>query len=118
MVQIPLKWFKCGFETFETLLNGSNLHSKLRSTFEWFEFAFECFESLSKGSKLDLKAYNCLNLESKALSPFRMIKICIRMLRIPFEWLEFAFECLESLWKDLILDLKGSNPFRMIRIWS
>ena len=47
-----------------------------------------------------------------------MVEICIRILRIPFEWLEFAFEYLESLSKGLKLDLKASNPFRMIRIWS
>ena len=39
------------------------------------------------------------------------------MLRIPFEWLEFVFECLESLSKGLKLDLKALNPFEMVRIW-
>ena len=73
MVRIPLKWFECGFESFDSLLNrshlhsktsnGSNLHSSARIAFEWCEFAFECLESLSKGSKLDLKALN----------PFRMV---------------------------------------------
>ena len=78
-----------------------------RIPFLRFEIGFESLESLSNG----------LNLESKALSPFRMVKICIRMLRIPFEWLECAFECLETLSKGLNLDLKSSNPFRMIRNW-
>ena len=77
-----------------------------RILFERLEIGFESLESLS----------NDLNLESKALSPFRMVQICIRMLRIPIEWLEFAFECLESLSKGLELDLKASNPFEMVRM--
>ena len=56
-----------------------------RIPFERIEIGFESLESLSNG----------FNLESKALSPFIMVQICTRMLRIPLEWLEFAFECLE-----------------------
>ena len=91
----------------------------LRIPFEWFEFAFECFESLSKGS----------NLHSNASNPFRIVRICIRMLlitgmvriwirtlRIPFEWFEFAFEHFESLSIGLNLHWNASNPFRMFRI--
>ena len=48
---------------------------KLLIPFEWLEFAFECFETLSNGS----------NLHSNASNPVRMIRICIRMLRILFE---------------------------------
>ena len=45
-----------------------------------------------------------------------MARIYIRMLRIPFEWLEFTFECFESLSNGLHLNSKAWNPFRMIRI--
>ena len=59
----------------------------LQIPFELFEFAFERFEMLLNGS----------NLHSNALNPFRMVRICIRMLRIHFEWLEFALECFETI---------------------
>ena len=59
-----------------------------------------------------------------------MVRICIQMVRIPFElfefafecfeipleWLEFAFECFESLSKGSKLHIKASNPFRKVRI--
>ena len=106
MLRIPFEWFEFALECFESLSNGSNLHSNssnvvrmvricsqmLRIPFKWFEFAFECFESRLKGS----------NLHSNDLNHFRMVRIYIRMLRIWFEWLEFAFECLKL--------------FRMVRI--
>ena len=38
------------------------------------------------------------------------------MLRIPFEWLEFAFECFGSLSSGSNLHSNASNPFRMVRI--
>ena len=59
----------------------------LKISFEGFKFGFECFESLSNGSKLDMNASH----------PFRVDRICIRLLRIRFEWLELAFDCFESL---------------------
>ena len=77
-----------------------------RTPLERLEIGFESLESLSNDS----------NLELKALSPFRIVQICIRTLRIPFEWFEFAFECLKSLSKGLKLDLKASNPFEMVRM--
>ena len=72
-----------------------------RIPFERFEIGFESSESLSNG----------LNLESKALSPFRMVQICIRMPRIPFERFEIGFECFESLSNDSDLESNASNPF-------
>ena len=57
------------------------------NTFRIVEFAFECYESLS----------NVLNLHSNASNPFRMVRMCMRMLRIPFEQLEFALEWFGSL---------------------
>ena len=63
------------------------------------------------------------NLDSNASNSFRMVWICIGMLRTPFEWLEFAFEWLQFaferfdyLWSGLNLDLNVSNPFLMVRI--
>ena len=38
------------------------------------------------------------------------------MLRIPFEWLEFAFERVESLSNGSNLHSNASNSFRMLRI--
>ena len=75
----------------------------LRIPFEGLEFAFERFESLSNGS----------NFDSNASNPFRMVGICTRMLRIPFEW----FECFESLSSGLNFDSNASNSFRMVRIY-
>ena len=68
-----------------------------------------------------------LNLHSNGSNPFRMVWICIRMpfrvdriwirmLRIPFEWFEFAFACFESLSNDLNLHSNASNPFWMVWI--
>ena len=70
----------------------------LRIPFE-FKFGFERFKSLSNGS----------NLRSNASKPFRMVQICIRTLRIPFEWIEFAFECLECISNAL-------NPFELFEL--
>ena len=78
--------------------------------FEWFEFAFECFESLSNGLNLHLNAsLNGYNLHSNDLNPFRMVRICIPMLQIPFECFEFAFECFESLSNGFNLHSNASN---------
>ena len=73
---------------------------------EWFKFAFERFESLS----------NCSNLHSNASNPFRMVRICILMVRIPFEGLVFAFERFESDSNISNLHSNASNPFRMVQI--
>ena len=71
--------------------------------FEWYEFAFK---SVSNGS----------NLHSNALNPFQVVRICIRMLRIPFKWLEFAFERFEPLSNGSNLHSNALNPVRKIRI--
>ena len=76
-LRIPFKWFEFGFEC----------------PFEWLEFASKCFESLSKG----------LNLHSNASNLFQVVRIWIRMLRISFEWFEFALG-------------NALNPFRMVLI--
>ena len=78
-----VKGLEFGFESFESLQNGQNLHSSashpfrvvrisirmLRNPFELLEFAFECFESFSNGQ----------NLHSNSSNHFRMVRICIRM---------------------------------------
>ena len=101
--RIPFEWFEFGFESFKSLSNGSNFQTNasnpfrmlrisirmFRIPFEWFKFAFkwmnlvwsirngfECVESLSNGSNLDLSDSN----------HFRIIRISIRIFRIPFEW--------------------------------
>ena len=45
-----------------------------------------------------------------------MVRTCIRMLRIPFEGLEFAFERFESHSNVSNLYSNASNPVRMVRI--
>ena len=84
---------------------GLELHLNPSNPFEWFEFGFECFESLSTGSKL----------HSNTLNLFRMVRICIQILRIPFEWFEFGFKCLESLSNSSNLHSHAWNLFRMVR---
>ena len=39
------------------------------------------------------------------------------MLSTWFEWLEFAFECFESLSNGYHLHLNASNPFRVVQMW-
>ena len=78
----------------------------VRISFEGFELAFKCFESLSSG----------FNINSNALNPFRMVRICSRMLHIPFEWFEFAFKCFISLSNGSNLNSNASNPVRLVRI--
>ena len=60
-----------------------------------------------------------------------MLRICIRMLpipfkwfefafecfKIPFEWFEFAFECFETLSNGWNLHLNASNHYRIVRIF-
>ena len=45
-----------------------------------------------------------------------MVGIGIRMLRIPFEWLELAFECFESRSNGWNWHSNASNPVRMVGI--
>ena len=121
MVRIPIEWFEVGFESFESLTNGSNLVSKawnlfriiriyirmLRIPFKWFEFTFKCFKCLSNGS----------NVHSSASNPFRMVVTWFRKFWIFFELFEFTFECFESLSIGSNFNLNASNLFRIVRIW-
>ena len=45
-----------------------------------------------------------------------MVRIYIRMLRIPFKWFEFGYEWLE--WLEFVFEslLNGSTPFRVVQI--
>ena len=45
-----------------------------------------------------------------------MVRIWIRMLRIPFEWFKFAFKSFESLSNGSNLDSNALNPFRIVLI--
>ena len=139
MLRIPFEWLEFRFECFESLSNNSSLHfnasnpfwivricfQMLRISFEWiefesfwnglnasnhfrgFKFAFKCFESLSSGS----------NLHSNASNAFRVVRICIRLLGIPFKQFEYAFECFECLANGLNLHSNASNPFWVVRIY-
>ena len=75
----------------------------IRISCEWVEYAFECLESLSKGSNLDSNALSTgSKLHWNTLNPFQMVPICIKMVIIPFQWLEYELECFNS-------HSKGSN---------
>ena len=39
------------------------------------------------------------------------------MCQIPFEWLEFAFQCVESHSKSSNLHSNILSPFQMVQIW-
>ena len=45
-----------------------------------------------------------------------MVRIYIRMLQVPFEWVKFTFECFETLLNGLNLHSNASNWVRMVRI--
>ena len=66
---------------------------------EFFEFPFDCFESRSNASSLHSKSENLC----------RMVRNCIRLLRILFECFQFTFEWLESL-------PNGLNCIRLLQI--
>ena len=86
-VQKIFKAFKCKFEPFERDLkhsNGNSNHSKgIRRI--WIQI---------RTIRMGFEAFEC---KFDAMNPFRIVRICIWMLRIPFEWLEFAFQRFESL---------------------
>ena len=95
-----------------------------RIPLEWLQFAFECLIFVTNGSNLHS---NASNLHSNALNPFqivrywlsnliRMARICIRMLRIPFEWFEFAFEFFLSGSKGSNLHLNASKFVRLVAV--
>ena len=94
---------------------GSNLHSSASNHFrvvriciwmlwipvEWLEFTFEHFESLRIVQICIRMPFESLsngwNLHLNASDPIQVVRICFGMLRIPFKWNEFGFECFESL---------------------
>ena len=53
---------------------------------------------------------------SYASNPFPMVRIQFRMLRIIYEWFDFAFQFFKTLSNGFNLHLNASNPFRMARI--
>ena len=93
-------------------------------SFERFEFAFEWLESLL--NSLNLHS-NASNLVQTVWIGIGMVRICIRMVRIsfewfelafgiPFKWWEFAFEWLESLLNGSNLHSNASNFVRTVWI--
>ena len=58
----------------------------LRIPFEWLKLAFKCFESCSNGWNWHFNTSNA----------FWLVGISIRMFQMAFKWLELAFECFES----------------------
>ena len=81
--------------------------------FERIQFAFKHFESLLNGSNMHS---NGSNLHLNALNHFQMVRISIRMPQIRFEWFEYASEWFESLSKGSNLYSNASNPFRVVLI--
>ena len=51
-IRLQIRTIWKGFEAFECKLQPFERDSMLRILFEWFKFAFECFESVSNGSNL------------------------------------------------------------------
>ena len=104
---MPFEWLEFALECFESI-------------FEWFKFGFECFKSLSSYSNFDWNASNVFvsgsNLDSNTLNPFRVVRILIRMLRIPFGWFEFAIKCFESCSKGSNLHSNAWNLVPMVTI--
>ena len=45
-----------------------------------------------------------------------MVRICIQILRTPFDWFKFGFKCFESLSNRLNLRYNALNAFQMVRI--
>jgi len=87
MLRIPFEWLEFGHECFEFLLNGSNLDSNASNPFRMVWICIRMLQNDWNGQTFHLNASN----------PIRMVRIYIWMLRIAFEWLEFGFECFESL---------------------
>ena len=91
-----------------------------RIPFGLLEFAFECFQTRSNHSnllRLPLQWLECIRmlrisferfiLHSNASNLVGIVRICIRMLQIWFEWFEFAFEWLEFGWNGSNLHSNG-----------
>ena len=81
----------------------------LQIPFELLELELKRYESSSNG----------WNWHSNATNPVRMVGIGIRVLRIPFEWLELAFEhfeCYESRSNGWNWHSNTLNPIRMVGI--
>ena len=87
-IRLGFEAFECKFQLFERDLKHSNMIRNI-----WFE----CFESLSNGSNLHSEfRLSGSKLASNPSNPIRVIRIWIWILQIPFEWFVFAFECFES----------------------
>ena len=114
ILRIPFEWYEFAFEWIESCSYESNLSSNTsnairmdqicirihRMPFEWIKFVFECFKSHWSGSNWHSKASksfdsrsNGSNFLSNGLNRVRVVRICFRMFRIPFDWFEFAFKC-------------------------
>ena len=88
----------------------------VRILFEWFEFAFKCFKSHWSGLNLHSKASKSFESRSNGLNRVKVVRICNRMFRIPFEWFEFAFEYFESPSNGSNLHSNASNPIGVVWI--
>ena len=59
---------------------------------------------------------NGSNLHLNALNPLRLVRICIQMLRVWFEWFEFEFERAKFLSNGQNLHSNVSILVRVVRI--
>ena len=94
LLQVPFELFKFTFECFESLLNGSNLHSNASNSFRKIRIYIQMFRIPFEWFKCGLK---CSNLHSNASNLVQM--------------LEFIFECLKSLSNLWNLHLNAPKPF-------
>ena len=74
MLRISFEWFEFAFECFESLSNGSNLHSNASNPFQMVKICIRTLRILLKGF---LFAFECFEFGLNASNPFRMVGICI-----------------------------------------
>ena len=123
MLWTPFKCFQFG-------LNGYNLHSNALNPFQMVRICirmfricisvlwipFKCFKCLHSNDFWMVRIciwmlqilFKCFQFGLNTSKPFRTVWICVRM---PFEWLEFAIECFESLSNGLNLHSNASRMF-------
>ena len=121
MLQIFIRKLRIPFEWLNFHSNGSDPVLMVRTCFRMVESRSNGWNLHSNASNPCSNAYiwiymNDSNFHSNSFNPVRLVGICIQILQIPFEMLEFAFECFESCSNGWNLHLNGSNPVRMVRI--
>ena len=126
MLRITFEWLEFGFECFESLSNGSNLHSNASKWLEWLDFPFE---SLSNGFKYkfepfesDLKHSNAKSNHSHQIRNIQMQIQTICMGVKPFESdskhsIQIQIPIIRKVFEAFESKFDALNPFRIVIIW-